>query len=165
MLVGEAPGRVEDDTGRPFVGPAGRLLSALLESIGLPRSRVYITNVVKCRPPNNREPSDEELRACAGYLLEQIRIVRPRTIVLLGRVAGRHVYTIAGLKWPGLRNARGRVVRARIGGVDVNLVATFHPAAALYNPALRKDLESDFSGVVKEAVQGGRKRRSLADFL
>ena len=167
MLVGEAPGRVEDDTGRPFVGPAGRLLTALLESIGLRRERVYITNVVKCRPPNNRDPSEEELGACAGYLLEQIRLITPRTIVLLGRIAGKHVYSLAGLKWPGVREARGKIVPASIGGVRVRLVATFHPAAALYNPALRRELEEDFKGPVREAVSGeeGGKKRTLTDYM
>ncbi|MCE4613586.1 MAG: uracil-DNA glycosylase [Desulfurococcales archaeon] len=167
MLIGEAPGRVEDETGRPFVGPAGRLLTALLESIGLKRDRVYITNVVKCRPPNNRDPSDEELRACTGYLLRQIGLVKPKTVVLLGRVAGRHVYGLAGLKWSSIREARGKIVTVSIGDVRVRLVATFHPAAALYNPTLRRELEEDFKGAIREAVLGekGDKKKTLMDFM
>jgi DNA polymerase len=168
MVVGEAPGRSEDEQGRPFVGAAGKLLDKLLEEAGLKRREVYITNVVKCRPPNNRDPKPEEISQCLPYLLEQIRIVKPRVIIAVGRIAGSTLYSLAGLKWGGVRRERGRAVRARIAGVDVTIVATYHPAAALYNPQLRGELERDFSERIRRVVEEarrGEKPRTLMDYL
>lgn len=164
MVVGEAPGRNEDLQGRPFVGAAGRLLNSLLAKAGYPRERVYITNVVKCRPPGNRDPSREEIASCRGYLLEQVRLVRPRVIIAVGRIAGEVLYREAGLKWPGIRQARARPVKARIAGVEVTLIVTYHPAAALYNPELRGELERDFSTVIRRSLSGGG-TRSLEEFM
>ena len=168
MVVGEAPGRSEDEQGRPFVGAAGKLLDRFLEEAGLERRRVYITNIVKCRPPNNRDPRPEEIQACLPYLLEQIRIVRPKVIIVVGRIAGSTLYRLAGLRWEGVRRERGRIVRARIGGVEVVIVPTYHPAAALYNPQLRVELEEDFRGPVRRAVREagkGRRPPTLEDFM
>ncbi|MCE4611366.1 MAG: uracil-DNA glycosylase [Desulfurococcales archaeon] len=168
MVVGEAPGRSEDEQGRPFVGAAGKLLDRLLGEAGLERGRVYITNIVKCRPPNNRDPKPEEIQACLPYLIEQIKTIRPKVIIAVGRIAGSTLYKLAGLRWEGVRRERGRIVRARIGGVDVVIVPTYHPAAALYNPQLRGELEEDFKGPVKRAVREagrGRKPPTLEDFM
>jgi DNA polymerase len=167
MFVGEAPGRSEDLEGRPFVGSAGKLLDSLLSSISVERGSVYITNVVKCRPPGNREPSDEEVRACNGYLRRQISIIKPRVIVALGRIAGRTLYEMAGLRWSSIRSARGRVVRVKLEGVDVMLTVTYHPAAALYNPGLREELEGDFREVIAPLIKGASVARkpTLEDFL
>ncbi|BAA79385.2 uracil-DNA glycosylase [Aeropyrum pernix K1] len=152
MVVGEAPGRMEDRLGRPFVGPAGKLLDSLLELAGLSRGEVYITNVVKCRPPGNRDPREEEIEACLPYLVEQISLIRPRLVIAVGRHAGRTLFRLAGLRWPGLARARGRVWRGRIGGVELLIAVTYHPAAALYNPGLRGELERDFSGFIRRSV-------------
>jgi DNA polymerase len=167
MFVGEAPGRSEDLEGRPFVGSAGKLLDSLLSSIGVERGGVYITNVVKCRPPGNREPFDSEVRACNPYLRRQISIIKPKIIVALGRIAGRTLYEMAGLRWDSIRAARGRVERVRVEGVDLMLTVTFHPAAALYNPGLREELENDFKNVIAPLVRGFKtvRKTTLEEFF
>jgi len=167
MFVGEAPGRSEDLEGRPFVGSAGKLLDSLLSSIGVERGGVYITNVVKCRPPSNREPFDSEVRACNPYLRRQISIIKPKIIVALGRIAGRTLYEMAGLRWDSIRAARGRVERVRVEGVDLMLTVTFHPAAALYNPGLREELENDFKNVIAPLVRGFKtvRKTTLEEFF
>ncbi len=173
MFVGEAPGRTEDEMGRPFVGAAGRLLTSLIESIGFRREDVYITNVLKCRPPGNRDPEESEIEACTPFLWRQIRLIRPRVIIALGRHAARVLFSRAGLHWSNMKAMHGRVFDAVIEGVRVRLVATYHPAAALYNPQLRRLLEEDFRGVIRELFVeaftggGGRlgKQVSLLDFL
>ena len=156
MIVGEAPGRSEDEEGRPFVGAAGSLLNRLLAKAGLDRKTVYITNVVKCRPPGNRDPKPEEIEACLGYLVAQIRLVKPKVIIAVGRIAGRTLYRLAGLRWTSMKGERGRIRRIRIAGVEVLLVTTYHPAAALYNPQLKIELERDFEAKVREAVDRAR---------
>ncbi len=167
MFVGEAPGGTEDLEGRPFVGPAGKLLDSLLSSISVDRSQVYITNVVKCRPPGNREPTDDEVKACNPYLRRQISMIRPRVIVALGRIAGKTLYEMAGLRWSSIRGARRRVERVRIDDVNAILVVTYHPAAALYNPGLREELEGDFRDVISALIKESRvvRKRTLEDFL
>jgi uracil-DNA glycosylase family 4 len=167
MFVGEAPGRSEDLEGRPFVGSAGKLLDSLLSSIGVERGSVYITNVVKCRPPGNREPFDSEVRACNPYLRRQISMIKPKIIVALGRIAGRTLYEMAGLRWDSIRAARGRVERVRVEGVDLMLTVTFHPAAALYNPGLREELENDFENVIAPLVRGFKtvRKTTLEEFF
>jgi len=166
MFVGEAPGRREDELGRPFVGMAGKLLDKLLSLAGLSRGDVYITNVVKCRPPGNRDPRPEEIAACLPYLRRQILIVRPKLIVALGRIAGKTLFEEAGLKWTSMARERGRARRATLYGHSVILYATYHPAAALYNPQLRSILEEDFRRI-PEILGGerGRGRRTLEDFF
>lgn len=167
MFVGEAPGRSEDLEGRPFVGSAGKLLDSLLSSIGVERGGVYITNVVKCRPPGNREPFDSEVRACNPYLRRQISMIKPKIIVALGRIAGRTLYEMTGLRWDSIRAARGRVERVRVEGVDLMLTVTFHPAAALYNPGLREELENDFKNVIAPLVRGFKtvRKTTLEEFF
>ncbi len=170
MFIGEAPGAQEDERGRPFVGAAGKLLTELIESIGLKREEVYITNVVKCRPPNNRDPTEEEIEACSPYLIRQIQLIKPKIIIALGRHAGRFLFTNAGLKWRNMTVMHGKVYDAELFGVKTKLLATYHPAAALYYPKLRPELEKDFTTIKKlyeEVVKGGQKksRRTLLDYL
>ena len=124
MLVGEAPGKNEDIQGEPFVGAAGRLLDTLLEEVGLLRSDVYIANVLKCRPPGNRDPRTEEIDACKGYLREQIRLVSPDVVMTLGNFATKLLLNTE----VGITRLRGRAYR---WWLDASLVPTFHPAAAL----------------------------------
>ncbi len=164
MLVGEAPGRTEDEQGRPFVGAAGQLLNELLERAGMPRQTVYITNVVKCRPPNNRTPTEEEVASCIGYLKDEIRLVRPRVIVALGNTAGSAIFSLAGLRWRGATAERGRQVRATLEGLEVVVLPTYHPAAALYKPDLKDSLANDLALAARLAGRSGR-GRTLLDFM
>jgi DNA polymerase len=162
MLIGEAPGEVEDETGRPFVGAAGKLLNSLLQDIGVDRSSLYITNVVKCRPPNNRDPTDEEINACKPYLIRQIAVVRPRRIVTLGRHSTRVILGLGGLRVSEISRVRGRVFKVAIAGVEVEVYPTYHPAAALYNPSLRGVLKEDLAKAIRA---GGSSPASILDYL
>lgn len=166
MLIGEAPGRHEDAQGRPFVGAAGKLLTELLEMIGLRRSDVYITNLLKCRPPGNRDPLPDEVEACSPYLDRQVELIRPRVIVTLGRHSTKYVLERGGLRVRGISQVRGRVFSLELNGLAVRVVPTYHPAAALYNPKVRGILERDFEVVRREveAALSGR-RVTLEDFL
>jgi len=164
MFVGEAPGRNEDLEGRPFVGAAGRLLTELIESIGLRRGTVFITNVVKCRPPNNRDPREDEIRACSPYLDRQIKVIRPRVLVTLGRHSTRYILGKAGLKVKSIMAVRGKVYELRVLGLKVKVVPTLHPAAALYNPALRKILQEDFK-LIKRSLKSEASQETLDAFF
>ena len=130
LFIGEGPGAEEDERGEPFVGQAGRLLDAMLTSIDLRRGEgVYIANAVKCRPPNNRTPEADELAACRPYLARQIALIRPRLIVLLGRVA---VQSLLG-EDASLASLRGKALRYRENGLDIPVLVTYHPAYLLRN--------------------------------
>ncbi len=141
MIVGEAPGFNEDLQGKPFVGQAGRLLDTLLGGIGLRREEVYITNVLKCRPPQNRDPMPNEAEACGPYLGRQLKLVQPRVVVVLGRHALERLL-------PG----HGPISRVHGQMVDhdgIKYVAVYHPAAALHNGSLMNALQADFLSVRK----------------
>ena len=140
MFVGEAPGFHEDKNGVPFVGAAGKLLSKLLEGIGLSRDDVYICNTVKCRPPGNRNPLPEELEACETHLFRQIEIIQPRLVATLGNFATK---LLSG-KPAGITQVHGREQQVVLGGRPVTLYPIFHPAAALYTPRMLQVLEEDF---------------------
>ncbi len=158
MLLGEAPGRSEDEEGRPFVGAAGRLLNKLIEEVGMRREEVFITNVVKCRPPNNREPSPEEILACSRFTDRIIELVNPKTIAALGNHAGYYLFELrGGARWLGVTRMRGRVYRLPVLGSARTLVPTYHPAAVLYNPQLYETVRDDFRLLkrVVEALEGG----------
>jgi uracil-DNA glycosylase len=139
MFVGEAPGLHEDQQGVPFVGQAGKLLDELLETIGLTRAECYIANVLKCRPPGNRDPQPEEIAACQGKLHAQIAVVQPRLICTLGNFATK---LLSGRDF-GVTRVHGQARRATLGGNRVVLYPLYHPAAALYNQRLRPELEHD----------------------
>lgn len=155
MLIGEAPGKQEDLTGRPFVGRAGRLLEGLLAGIGLSRDDVFIANIVKHRPPGNRDPGEEEIRACTPYLEEQIRIVGPKVIVMLGRHSSRYILSFLPVEFDRITEIRGTVYPGTLFGHPVRLIPTLHPAAALYNPAYREALEEDFRIIGRELAGAG----------
>ena len=140
MFVGEAPGKNEDEQGRPFVGAAGKILASLLENIGLRREDVYITNVVKCRPPMNRDPLPDEIACCADYLQREVEIIKPKIIVLLGRHAMERF--LPGLK---ISVDHGKPKR-RSGQVYFPI---YHPAAAIYQRSLVSELERDFKKIPK----------------
>lgn len=139
MLIGEAPGAREDELGTPFVGAAGRLLDELLASVGVTRADVFVTNVLKCRPPGNRDPAPAELSRCRPYLDDQIALVRPRVIATLGNVATKALR-------PGsesIGELHGRVELLDLGGLRVQLMPLYHPAAALYTRSLLDTLRDD----------------------
>ncbi|MEM2007046.1 MAG: uracil-DNA glycosylase [Sulfolobales archaeon] len=164
MLLGEAPGRNEDEEGRPFVGAAGRLLDKLIEGAGFKREDLFITNVVKCRPPNNREPKLDELVTCSYFTDRIIAIVDPRTIVALGNYAGYYLFELkGGTKWAGVTKTRGRVYRLPILGAQRAVIPTYHPAAALYNPQLYEAIRADFE-LLKTVASVGKGLEGLLKF-
>ncbi len=172
VFVGEAPGKSEDLTGRPFVGAAGKLLTELLESNGIKRENVFITNVVKCRPPENRDPFEDEISACSIHTNRIVELIKPSIIVTLGNHSGRYFFEVlGGVKWYGVKKARGRIYRVKILGREVVLVPTYHPAAALYNPKVREELEEDFKLIAKTYEELNKlkptqeKRKTLLDFV
>lgn len=136
MFIGEGPGFHENEQGRPFVGAAGNFLEELLASIGLKREQVFITNIVKCRPPGNRDPQAPEIESCSDYLERQIRAINPKVIVTLGRFSMARFFHNERIS-----SIHGRA--RRVGGRLV--VPMYHPAAALHQPSLRKTIEADFA--------------------
>ena len=136
VFIGEGPGFHENEQGRPFVGAAGRFLEELLASIGLSREQVFICNVIKCRPPGNRDPQADEMQACAKYLDRQIRAINPKVIITLGRFSMARYFA----------NARISAIHGKASMVMGRLVVPmYHPAAALHQPSLRRVIEEDFA--------------------
>lgn len=144
MFVGEAPGYWEDQKGLPFVGRAGKVLDELLEGIGLTREEVYITNIVKCRPPNNRDPTEEEIKACSPYLDKQIDVIRPKVIVPLGRHSMAYILKKFGFESEPISKIHGKTFEAKTLFGKIIIMPMYHPAVALYRPQLREELEKDF---------------------
>lgn len=145
MFIGEAPGAEEDKQGRPFVGAAGKFLNQMLETINLKREDVFIANVLKCRPPANRDPMPEEVVACWPWLLKQIKTIKPKLIVLLGRHAMERF-----LPNQKISKIHGTALRREIEGVGKQVFyALYHPAAALYQGSLRETLVKDFKKIPK----------------
>ncbi len=143
MFVGEAPGYHEDQQGVPFVGQAGQLLEKLLNGIGLTRADVYIANVLKCRPPGNRDPQPEEIEACESHLFRQIELIRPTLVATLGNFATK---LLSG-KPTGITRVHGVPQQVTLGGNDVTLYPLYHPAAALYTRSMLGVLEQDFQRI------------------
>ncbi len=139
MLVGEAPGKKEDETGLPFVGSAGKFLDQMLSEAGMTRDQVYITNIVKYRPPDNRDPTMAEKAEFWPYLVRQIEIIQPRAILTLGRHSGK-----AFLPYLEISRDHGQPQLVTINNHDYTVVPLYHPAAALYNGSLRQTLIEDF---------------------
>ncbi len=151
MFIGEAPGAEEDKQGRPFVGAAGKFLNEMLEMISLKREDVFIANVLKCRPPGNRDPMPEEVEACWPWLLEQTKMIKPKLIVLLGRHAMERF-----LPNQKISKIHGTALRREIEGIGKQVFyALYHPAAALYQGSLREVLIADFKKIPKvlEAIK------------
>ena len=141
MFVGEAPGFHEDKQGVPFVGAAGKLLDQLLEGIGLTRAEVFVANVLKCRPPGNRDPLPEEIQACESHLWRQIELIEPRVVATLGNFATK---LLSG-RPTGITRVHGQEQEVTLGGRRVLLYPIYHPAAALYTPRMLEVLKSDFA--------------------
>ncbi len=140
MFVGEAPGFHEDKQGFPFVGQAGKLLDRLLVEIGLSRAEVYVSNVLKCRPPGNRDPAPDEIEACESHLFRQIELIQPRIVATLGNFATK---LLSG-KQLGITRVHGQEQEVTLGGNRVVLYPLYHPAAALYTPRMLEVLAADF---------------------
>lgn len=142
VFIGEAPGAKEDKEGRPFVGAAGKFLDELLESIKMKRGDIYITNIVKYRPPENRDPLPEEISACAKWLEEEIKLIDPALIVFLGRHSMNHFFPEEKIS-----AAHGKIMVAEKFGKVRHFLPLYHPAAALYNGSLREVLKEDFKKI------------------
>lgn len=144
VFIGEAPGKNEDEQGLPFVGAAGKFLNEMLAAAGMRRSDVYITNIVKYRPPNNRDPLPEEKKAFWPYLLKQLQIIQPKVVITLGRHSME--YFLPGMY---ISQIHGQAKRIRFGDHKLVIIPLYHPAAALYNGGLRQTLIDDFVNVPK----------------
>jgi uracil-DNA glycosylase family 4 len=145
VLIGEGPGQAEDEVGRPFLGRAGQLLDAILESVDLNRSEVFISNIVKCRPPKNRLPLPDEVRTCLPYIKAQLRIIRPKIVVCLGALAAQTLID------PGFRVTRDRGQWIIKDGLEI--MPTFHPAALLRDPRKKRPVWEDFKAIKKRYEQ------------
>lgn len=144
VFIGEAPGKNEDEQGLPFVGAAGKFLNEMLSEAGMQRSDVYITNIVKYRPPGNRDPAPDEKKAFWPYLLKQLQIIRPKVVITLGRHSME--YFLPGMR---ISAIHGQPKRIQFGEDKLVVIPLFHPAAALYNTSLRQTLIDDFLAVPK----------------
>jgi len=147
LFIGEGPGFHENEQGRPFVGAAGKFLEELLATIGLRREQVFICNVVKCRPPGNRDPLPEEIEACAAYLARQLQAVNPKLVVTLGRFSMARYFPGAKISEA---HGKPRQVEGRL------VVPMYHPAAALHQPSLRRIVEQDFGRIPAHLEQASR---------
>ncbi|RLI42810.1 uracil-DNA glycosylase [Candidatus Bathyarchaeota archaeon] len=150
MFIGEAPGYWEDVKGKPFVGAAGKFLDTLIAILNLSRKDVFITNVLKCRPPKNREPSPNEVQQCTPYLDKQIKIIQPKFIITLGNYSTGYILSKAGLPFNGITQAHGKFYETTILDLHVTVFPTFHPAAGLYSGRYKKLLQQDFQLLKKE---------------
>ncbi|MDR3519277.1 MAG: uracil-DNA glycosylase [Candidatus Pacebacteria bacterium] len=145
IFIGEAPGKSEDAKGEPFVGAAGKFLNEMLGLINLQREDIYITNIVKYRPPNNRDPLPEEKSACREWLLEEIKIISPKLIIFLGRHAMNNFFPDQKIS-----NAHGKLLIKKFNGISTKFFfPLYHPAAALYNGSMREVLIEDFKKIPK----------------
>lgn len=142
VLIGEAPGKKEDEQGLPFVGASGKSLNAMLESAGIRRSDVYITNIVKYRPPNNRDPSPAEKQAFLPFLLRQLQVIQPKVVITLGRHSMEYFLPKAKIS-----EIHGQPQHVEFDGQELIIIPLYHPAAALYNGSLRQTLIDDFMSI------------------
>lgn len=171
VFIGEAPGAKEDEQGIPFVGRAGQELDKLLNNIGLTLEDVYICNILKYRPPKNRDPNMEEIRNHTPYLIEQLKIIRPKIIATLGNYSTKFVlggFDPSGMKKvQGITTLHGTKQSANLDGQEVLVVPLFHPAAMLYNPRLRDSLEADFlvmANILGLEVRDTKGQQTLSKF-
>jgi DNA polymerase len=148
MFVGEAPGATEDEQGRPFVGQSGKLLTELIEGAGIKREDVFITSIIKCRPPENRNPGKEEIKACAPYVLAQMDSISPVVLVTLGNVAYDFFSTTFYLPKKQVGEVRGKVFRLHSTGCKY-LIPAYHPAGLIYNRKLIPDFKEDMKTVLR----------------
>jgi DNA polymerase len=153
LFVGEAPGHNEDISGRPFVGKAGKIFDELLKSIEMKRNNVYITNILKCRTQKNRNPLKTEIKACTGYLTNQINIIKPKIIFTLGNFATAFIFKKFGLENEKISKIHGKVYDVNISYGFVKIIPLFHPAVATYNPNKKSILLTDFNVIRKNLMK------------
>lgn len=151
FFIGEAPGKTEAETGKPFCGRSGKFLDEMLSSIGLKREKVYITSVVKDRPPENRDPTQKEVELYGPFLDRQLEIIKPKVIVLLGRISMKYVFEKAGIEneLEPISKAHGKIYEGKLSYGKVKLLPMYHPAFALYNPKIKPVLMEDFKKIEK----------------
>ena len=157
MFVGEAPGRNEDEQGVPFVGAAGKRLDVLLEKVGLKREEIFIANILKCRPPENRDPLLEEIKAHTHWLVKQIQDIKPKVVCSLGNFSTKFFLSNGNVdemkSQSGITLLHGKVKEMNFHGVDIKLIPLFHPAAIIYNQSLIPEWEKDMEIVKREISQ------------
>lgn len=153
LFIGEAPGHNEDISGKPFVGRAGKIFDELLGSIKLKRNDVYITNILKCRTQNNRNPLKTEIEACTEYLTDQINIIKPKIIVTLGNFATTFIFNKFGLENEKISKIHGKVYDVNVSYGFVKIIPLFHPAVATYNPNKKSTLQTDFNVIRKNMMK------------
>lgn len=151
VFIGEAPGSNEDKTGIPFCGQSGNILTELLDSIGIKREDVYICNILKCRPPNNRNPQTNEIETCTPYLEKQIEVIQPKVISALGNYATSYILKKYNLsdEIKGIGQVHGKIFEAKVSFGRVKIIPLYHPAAAVYNANMKSVLKEDFQ-ILKE---------------
>lgn len=163
LFIGEAPGKHEDLTGRPFVGRAGAVLEDLLASIGLERGGVFITSIIKCRPPENRIPKRDEISACAGFLDRQIEILLPEIIIPMGRLASEQVFSRFRIPHKPIGSIHGKIFFTRTShDQQIVIIPVYHPAAVTHNPLLKDIIFDDFriiGTIIRKSEQPGRKNQ------
>ncbi len=169
VFVGEAPGKEEDRQGRPFVGRAGKLLETYIKNyLDLDRRDVFICNILKCRPPGNRDPQEDEIKECFPYLVRQLQAIQPWVIVSLGRFATRTLFEYFSIPFSGISRVRGQIFRIKAWS-DVNIIPLYHPAAVLYRKQLEKEFSLDFEKIADllEIVKNRKKLKEskLSDFI
>lgn len=176
LFIGEAPGAKEDLQGEPFVGAAGKQLDKLLSSIGLGLNDVYIANILKYRPPNNRDPNIEEIERHTPYLIEQIKAIQPKIIATLGNYSTKFVlahFQVKDMKKiGGITGLHGKPIDLKIDGMNFKVIPLYHPAAMLYNPRLRETLAQDFLKMgkilnlkVQEPIKDKEEQKGLNKFM
>ena len=143
MIIGEAPGKYEDLQGRPFVGMSGKFLNKCLETVGISRQDAFVTNAVKCRPPSNRKPLEQEIAACRPYLISQIAAIKPKLLLTLGTSACNAL----GIKYTHLSDVRGKIIDMALGATKVRCFVTFHPSFPMRFPSKREAFLKDLSNV------------------
>ncbi len=151
MFIGEAPGKNEAETAKPFCGASGRVLDKLLASVGISRADVYVTNIVKDRPPENRDPTPDEILLYAPFLDRQIEILQPKVIATLGRFSMVYILQHFGIVADPISKAHGSVYTAQASYGEVKIIPLYHPAAALYNGSMMATLEEDFKKLVAKS--------------
>jgi len=149
LFVGEAPGKNEDILGKPFVGRSGKFLDELLLSVGLSRKDVYITNVIKCRPPSNRDPKPDEKKKCSSHLFKQLEIIKPSLVISLGRHSMEYFFGLFGMRNQKIGDCHGKIFKIDCPVFTGNFMVLYHPAVAIYNSNRKAELIKDFS-ILKE---------------
>lgn len=149
ILIAEAPGYNEDLQGKPFVGAAGKVLDELLASVELKKEEIFITNILKCRPPGNRNPKSDEIKACSSYLDKQIQAINPKVICTLGNFATKYILARFGLKLENIGKIHGQIFEVNTLEHHLKVIPMYHPAAAIYNPNMKETLIIDFLPLLK----------------